>query len=78
MTVSAPATETTLPEAMTLRQTAALCAVCERTLWGWANAGISPAPLKIGKGTVRYSRAAYVAWIAAGCPPCNGGQADAQ
>ena len=62
------------PEAMTLRQTAALCAVSERTLWGWANTGISPAPLRIGKGTVRYSRAAYLAWITGGCPRCDGGQ----
>jgi predicted DNA-binding transcriptional regulator AlpA len=71
MTATNP--ETTAPEAMTLRQTAALCAVSERTLWGWANTGISPAPLKIGKGTVRYSRAAYVAWIAAGCPRVDRG-----
>jgi predicted DNA-binding transcriptional regulator AlpA len=65
--------ECVTPEALTLRQAAALCAVSERTLWTWANRGISPAPLKIGKGTVRYSRAAYVEWIAAGCPRVDGG-----
>ena len=26
----------------------------------------------IGKGTVRYSRAAYLAWIAGGCKPVDG------
>lgn len=66
--------ETVVPEAMTLRQAAALCAVSERTLWEWANTGISPPPLKIGKGTVRYSRRAYEQWIAAGCPRVDGGQ----
>jgi predicted DNA-binding transcriptional regulator AlpA len=66
MTVSHP--EAVVSEAMTLSQTAALCAVSERTLWSWARSGISPAPLKIGKGCVRYSRRAYLEWIAAGCP----------
>ena len=69
----------TIPETvelLTLPQAAALCGVSQRTLWGWATAGISPPPLKIGKGTVRYSRAAYVAWIAGGCKPCNGGHAN--
>lgn len=63
------------PELLTLREVAKLCGVSQRTVWGWAAAGISPPPLKIGKGTVRYSRRAYEAWIAAGCPACNGGQA---
>jgi len=65
---------TIIPEAMILRQAAELCQVSERTLWGWANTGISPPPLRIGRGTVRYSRAAYVAWIAGGCKPIRGGQ----
>jgi predicted DNA-binding transcriptional regulator AlpA len=73
---NASATETIIPELMSLDQAAALCGVSPRTLWGWAKSGISPAPLKIGRGTVRYSRSAYVAWIAAGCKPCNGGRAD--
>ena len=59
---------------MTLRQAAELCQVSERTLWGWANTGISPAALRIGRGTVRYSRSAYVAWISNGCPRVDGGQ----
>jgi predicted DNA-binding transcriptional regulator AlpA len=64
------------PELLTLPQASALCGVSQRTLWGWATAGISPPPLKIGKGTVRYSRRAYADWVARGCPPCNGGNAD--
>jgi predicted DNA-binding transcriptional regulator AlpA len=64
-------------ELLTLREVAALCGVSQRTVWGWAESGISPPPLKIGKGTVRYSRRAYEQWIAAGCAPCNGGQANA-
>lgn len=61
-------------ELLTLPQVAKLCNVSQRTLWGWAVAGISPAPLKIGKGTVRYSRRAYERWVAAGCHPVIGGQ----
>jgi predicted DNA-binding transcriptional regulator AlpA len=61
-------------ELLTLRDAAKLCGVSPRTAWGWAKSGVSPAPLKIGKGTVRYSRRAYQAWVAAGCPACNGGQ----
>jgi len=64
-------------ELLTLPQVAKLCGVSPRTVWGWATAGISPPALKIGKGTVRYSRRAYEQWVAAGCPPCNGGHADA-
>ena len=60
------------PELLTLPQVAALCGVSQRTAWGWAVAGISPPPLKIGKGTVRYSRRAYEQWIAGGCKPLHG------
>ena len=61
-------------ELLTLPGVAKLCGVSQRTVWGWATAGISPPPLKIGKGTVRYSRRAYEAWVAAGCPRSSGGQ----
>ena len=44
--------ETVVAELLTLRQAAELCAVSDRTLWTWATTGISPAPIKIGKGTV--------------------------
>ena len=65
---------TTLVELLTLPQVAELCQVAPRTVWGWARDGVSPPALKIGKGTVRYSRAAFVAWIAAGCPRVDGGE----
>ena len=56
-------------------EAAKLCAVSERTLWAWSHDGTAPAALRIGKGTVRYSRRAYEQWVAAGCPR-NGGHAD--
>ena len=66
------AIEPIVPELLTLKQAADLCNVSERTLWNWARAGISPAPIKFGRSranAVRYSRAAYMAWIADGCKP---------
>jgi predicted DNA-binding transcriptional regulator AlpA len=66
---------TIVPDLMTLKEAAALCSVSDRTLWTWANSGAAPGPIKIGKGTVRYSRPAYLAWIAAGCPRVAGGPA---
>ena len=63
-----------LAELLTRREAAKLCNVSDRTLWQWAVDGISPAPLKIGKGTVRYSRAAYIDWISRGCPRCDRSQ----
>ena len=65
-------------ELLTLPQVAKLCGVSQRTLWGWATAGISPPPLKIGRGTVRYSRRAYEQWVASGCPQIDGGGTDAK
>jgi predicted DNA-binding transcriptional regulator AlpA len=67
-----------VPELLTLRQTAELCGMSDRTLWGWANSGISPPPRRIGKGTVRYSRSEYLRWIAGGCRPIEGGQHNEQ
>ena len=61
------------PELLTLPEVAKLCGVSQRTAWGWAASGISPPPLRIGKGVVRYSRRAYEQWVAAGCPRINGG-----
>jgi predicted DNA-binding transcriptional regulator AlpA len=60
-------------ELLTLGQCAKLCQVSPRSLWSWARNGTAPPPLKIGKGTVRYSRREYVGWIAGGCKPVNGG-----
>jgi len=73
---------TTIPEAapelLTLPQVAKLCGVSARTVWGWAESGVAPAKLKIGKGTVRYGRRAYEQWVASGCKPLHddGGRAD--
>jgi predicted DNA-binding transcriptional regulator AlpA len=67
-------TPETVPELLTLREMAALCGVSQRTAWGWAESGVSPAPLKIGKGVVRYSRRAYSDWVSRGCPRIDGGQ----
>ena len=72
MPTSTPVSQAAAPELLTLRQAAELCGVSERTLWSWARDGIAPAPLKIGKGTVRYSRAAYLAWVEGGCKPVDG------
>ena len=59
------------PELLTLPQVAALCGVSQRTVWGWSRDGIAPPGLKIGKGTVRYSRAAFLTWISGGCKPMS-------
>jgi predicted DNA-binding transcriptional regulator AlpA len=63
-------------ELLTLDQAAALCNVSPRTIWGWARDGSAPPPVKIGKGTVRYVQSAYLAWIAGGCQPIQGGPGD--
>ncbi|MBN2023913.1 MAG: helix-turn-helix domain-containing protein [Pirellulales bacterium] len=67
----ATTTEGLSPALLTLREAAALCGVSTRTLWAWARDGLSPPPLKIGRGVVRYSRRAFEEWVAAGCPQCN-------
>jgi len=59
-------------ELLTLREVARLCGVSDRTVWGWAESGMSPRPLKLSRGCVRYSKTAYLRWIAAGCPRVDG------
>ena len=71
MTVTHP--ETVVAELLTLMELAKLLAVSERTAWQWGRDGSAPPPLKIGKGTVRYSRSAYIEWIKNGCKPIQGG-----
>ena len=61
------------PELLTLPQVAALCGVSPRTLWGWAESGVSPPALRISRGCCRYSRRAFLRWIDGGCRPLNGG-----
>ena len=63
------------PELLTERQAAELCAIGSRTLWRWSRSGLAPAPLKIGIGpraSIRYARAALMAWIQGGCKPVDG------
>jgi len=66
-------TPTIAPELLTLPELAKLCGVSPRTVWGWAESGMSPPPLKISRGTVRYNKTTYIAWIDAGCPRVDGG-----
>jgi predicted DNA-binding transcriptional regulator AlpA len=66
-------TSTPFPELMTLHKAAEMCSVSDRLLWGWAHEGISPPPVTIGKGTVRYVRSDYQAWFDGGCKPIQGG-----
>ncbi len=56
------AVDAVVPVLLKLKETAALCSVSDRTLWSWATSGIIPAPVRIGKSTVRYFRPAYLAW----------------
>ena len=67
------ATFAPIPELLTLRQAAELCSGIERTLLAWARSGADPVPLMIGTGAVRYSRLAYLEWIAGagGNSTCN-------
>ncbi|HBO43751.1 MAG TPA: hypothetical protein DD670_07435 [Planctomycetaceae bacterium] len=53
----------TIPEGaelLTLREVALLCGVSDRKVWAWAETGLSPAPLKLSRGCVRYSETAYL------------------
>ena len=70
--------DTIVAELLTLPQAAELCGVSQRTLWTWGRTGASPAALNIHKGTVRYSRVAYMNWIQAGCPRVDGGRNDGE
>ncbi len=67
-----PHPDNLVAELLTLRELAKLLMVSERTAWGWAHDGISPPSVRIGKGTTRYVRSDYLAWIAGGCKPLNG------
>ena len=62
------------PELLTVAQACILLGVGRRTLDRWSRSGISPAPLKIGKGlraAIRYRRTDLMQWIADGCEPCQ-------
>jgi predicted DNA-binding transcriptional regulator AlpA len=73
MPSNTPTLETIVPELLTTAQAAQLCGIGERSLYRHSRSGAAPAPVKIGgSGTVRYRRSELLAWIAAGCPRCNG------
>jgi predicted DNA-binding transcriptional regulator AlpA len=73
---SAPTTIAVIQELLTTAQAAKLCGLGERTFWRHAHNGTAPAPVKIA-GSARYRRSDLLAWIAAGCPRCDGGPSDA-
>jgi excisionase family DNA binding protein len=73
MPSNAPTAETILPELLTTAEAARLCNIGERTFWRHSRSGAAPAPVRIG-GAVRYRRSELLAWIAAGCPRCDGGR----
>ena len=52
-------------------QVAALLRCSTRHVYRLADAGKMPRPFKLG-ALVRWRRAALLAWLEAGCPPCRG------
>jgi predicted DNA-binding transcriptional regulator AlpA len=60
-----------VPELLTTRQAVQLAGIGERTLWRWSRSGIAPAPIIIGRTTVRYSRRTILGWIERGCPSAD-------
>lgn len=51
-----------------MKAAAKLLDLSERTVWGMANSGRMPKPLRIGRA-VRWSYEELRAWVNAGCPP---------
>lgn len=51
-----------------MKAAAKLLDLSERTIWGMANSGRMPTPVKIGR-SVRWSIEELRAWVNAGCPP---------
>jgi predicted DNA-binding transcriptional regulator AlpA len=66
--------ENVVPELLTLRELAKLLMVSERTAWQWARDGVAPPGVRLGRGSVRYIKSAYLEWCAGGCKPIRGGQ----
>lgn len=53
-----------------MKAAAKLLDLSERTVWGMANSGRMPKPIKIGRA-VRWSHEELRAWVNAGCPPLD-------
>jgi excisionase family DNA binding protein len=51
-----------------MREAAKLLGVSERTIWGMANEGKMPKPIRLGRA-VRWSLDELRAWVNHGCPP---------
>jgi excisionase family DNA binding protein len=56
------------PLLLSADQAAALCGVSLATWYRMVSAGRTPAPVRLSRGCVRYSREAIVEWIQQGCP----------
>ena len=54
---------------LTADQAAALCGVSAATWYRMASGGRCPAPVRLSRGCVRWSRETLVEWIRMGCPP---------
>ncbi len=58
-----------VPELLNVVQAASLCGLKKSNFYQQLSAGvIGPLPIKLGR-SVRFSRAALLTWIDAGCPP---------
>jgi predicted DNA-binding transcriptional regulator AlpA len=65
-----------IAELLNERDAARLLGIGCRTVWRWSRSGVCPRPRKLGNGpkaSIRYSRSELLAWIASGCPRCDGG-----
>ncbi|NOG54737.1 MAG: helix-turn-helix domain-containing protein [Planctomycetes bacterium] len=55
-------------ELLSVKQTATLLGLAERTVWRYANSGRLPAPLRLSSRAVRWRRRDLLAWLDKGCP----------
>lgn len=74
LTITDPAAPPPVAELLDERAAAAMLSVSPRHFRRLTDAGDAPAPLKLGRLS-RWSRAALIAWIAAGCPKTAAGSA---
>jgi excisionase family DNA binding protein len=64
--------ESGMPPMLTTKQVVSLTGLGERTVWRYSRSGIMPAPVKIGRTTVRFRRDEILEWIDEGCPRVDG------
>ncbi len=58
---------TITPLLLNVAQVAALCDLCERSVWSFSESGHMPGPVKIGRSK-KWRRADVLNWIEDGCP----------